>query len=419
MAKRRSKKAPLTVTVRRVGEVGKPPSVAGKKGKMGYRGPSMAMTRMTGAVSSARKAAARAGQIARQEPTRVAVGTLAGSVAGKIGADMLHDSAVKTPNGTIGKNEAMSNAAAGGIAAAAGVAVALMGPQSVTKRYAVQTLSHVASFMAGSANAIRNAKKTPVPAVAGMDDDPFRPDGGDTGAPRRQRAQQRRQMIASKMAAQLRAEDPAGAGTEGRSELEEYCAGVVDDAIEDVEGLRDVLMTEDGEETGFPLAAAAMGKLVKKILGLLKKEQKKENDEPSMTDTVLELEGMAPEEFDEVGKSAALKDLRRERKQLKKDVRREKRAARKAGRQERRAAKKERREEKKEWKAEKPLSERKEAKLERKEEKLDALRAKAGRPVIIRTVPAEPEYEYDEEGEPLVIMLPTDEEIEMVAEGRL
>jgi len=62
-----------------------------------------------------------------------------------------------------------------------------------------------------------------------MEDDPFRSDGGDTGAPRRQRAQKRRQMIASRMAAQLRAEDPTTSGVEG-PELEEYCAGVLDDA---------------------------------------------------------------------------------------------------------------------------------------------------------------------------------------------
>jgi len=418
MARKKAKKNPFTVTVKRVGEVGAVARPA-KKVSKGYRGPSRAMQRMTGAVSSARKAATRAGQMAKAEPTRIAVGTLAGSVAGKIGADMLHDRAVKNPIGTVGKNEAMTNAAAGGIAAAAGVGVALMGGQTTVKRYVVQTLSHVASFMAGSANAINNAQKKPVPVVpvppvAGMEDDPFRSDGGDTGAPRRQRAQKRRQMIASRMASQLRAEDPTTSGVEG-PELEEYCAGVLDDAVEDVSGLRDILMAENVEETGFPLAAGIMAKIVKKIMGLLKKEQaQKPKDEPTMTDTVLELEGMTPEEIETGRKPAVLKELRRERRALKKDVRREKRADRKAKRQDRRAAKRE-------WKEEKPLTTRQERKVTRQERRIDNLEAQ--RPVIIRTVPAtEPETDPGqgyEDNEDYVIIVPSDEEIEMVSEGRL
>lgn len=346
MARRRKTgKKPVIITVRKTAGTGETGTHAPRRSKSvsHYKGPSRAVTRLTGAVSSARKAASRANQLMQSESTRVGVGTLIGAGVGKVATDMIHESAAKTPTGYAAKNEAASNLIISGVAAAAGIATALMGRQSQLKRYAVQTLSHTASFAAGSANAISNQKKKPVSVVATSGaDDPFVTDDG-LGAPRRQNVMQRRQLLASRIAQALRREDPDGAGTEG-PELEEYTAGLVDDMADEVSGLDDSvegtgflpMMAAKGFKPGFLQALATLVKTTQPD-GVSEIRAKQDQGEAPVTAAVLDVEGEPIQEETGItifGRSKAqrtkARQLRRERRKLKRELRKAKRRGRAA-----------------------------------------------------------------------------------------
>lgn len=421
MARRRkragTRRKPVSITVHRTGAA--PESSGPKSIRRRYR--RTATAAVNGVASAARKGAAAARQALKAEPTRAAVGLVVGNVAAKVAGDMIHESALKTPGGSAAKHEAGLNLAVSAGAAVVGIAAALMSggtKKGEVARYVVHTAENAASHSLGAANAIarQNKKPVPIPTTSG-DDDPFGTDGGDTGAPRRQRVAARRKAIASRVAQAMRKEDPSGAGTEG-PELEGYLEGLLEDVSGEIEGAEEAIA-----ETGvLPLAAAAAlsnPETVKALARLIKLRLDKREIEDvkaeqatgavPVTMAVLELEGYAPEDMSvETGISEA-RQLRKEHRQLKREARQLKRQDRRANRKDRRAARKEARIVRLDQKNE-PLR----VKVDEGRERAQARREQ--RPLVIQTVrrsAAAQLPEEDEEGseELPIIVIPSDDEV--------
>lgn len=358
-----------------------------------------------GIAASARKAASTARKVASEEPMRAGVGFVAGNVIGKVAGDMIHDQALETAKKTPEKaaEQARNRNLYGGVMlGATALASALIGGKSTVRKYILHTALNGSSHMLGESAAIDRQMQKPLPpkATQGTDgtegNDPF--DGRDeTGASRRERVAKRRQAYAKKIAAHMRAEDPDGTATEG-PELEGYLEGLLEDAGNRIEGAEDAMA-----ETGvLPLlAAAALNpetiKALSKLINLAKPEGEKEvkaaqqQGQQPVTAAVLELEGVDP---DEVGASAKeqARALRAEAKRLEKAEAQKRRAERIQRRQERRAARKGQ-----------PLTIQPQA---------QALPAPA--PVIIREVVRTVSPQADDP----IIVVPTDDEVMDVAEGR-
>lgn len=425
MAKKRKARKPVVITVRRTGETAEgagSTAVAASPRRGMSRYGRRAAAKLEGAVDTARKGAAKVTTVLKEEPIRVLVGTLAGNAEGKLTGDIIHEHALKNPDGYVAKHEAGSHVIVAVGEAAIGTVAALMkGSKTNTlRRYVFQAAAAGFSNHMGQAIAIDRAAKKPLPPPTPTKktegpNDPFDTSGEGTGASLRM---QRRRALAQSVANAMRAEDPKGAGTEG-PELDSYIADLMDDVAADVQGMDEAL-----EQTGLlPLAAAAAAPQLIQALAQLLKLQKQGGQAEVMaeqatggipvTKAVLELEGEAPEVMGaEVGISKAAA-LRKERRQLKSEVRREQRYAKRDFRD---AQRREREDLKRAGKRGGT-----EAQVQILREQAASMRPAAAparpRPIIVRAAPADYYAQVESDEDPPLIVVPTDDEVIEYTEG--